>query len=82
MQSGAFWAQFWEMLQCVHWPRRVWMIFIVTYIPDWKNVVAQKYKPRTPFSARELTSPKDVGMYLTTQREIKLNDNSTFVNWC
>ena len=22
-----FEKQFWEMLQCVHWPRRVWMIF-------------------------------------------------------
>ena len=22
-----FETQFWEMLQCVHWPRRVWMIF-------------------------------------------------------
>ena len=29
-----FKTQFWEILQCVHWPRRVWMIFsdIVTYI--------------------------------------------------
>ena len=22
-----FYTQFWEVLQCVHWPRRVWMIF-------------------------------------------------------
>ena len=47
MPPGIFWnecalrcslvhfePQFWEMLQCVHWPRRVWMIFsdVVTYI--------------------------------------------------
>ena len=24
-----FETQFWEMLQCVHWPRQVWMIFAI-----------------------------------------------------
>ena len=27
-----FETQFWEKLQCVHWPRRVWMIFRYSYL--------------------------------------------------
>ena len=27
-----FETQFWEMLRCVHWPRRVWMIFRCSYL--------------------------------------------------
>ena len=27
-----FETQFWEMLQCMHWPRRVWMIFRYSYL--------------------------------------------------
>ena len=51
-----FETQFWEMVQCVHWPRRVWMIFWYSYLYTvmitiffWGGVGGRASTPQIPW---------------------------------